>query len=58
MIVRRREDAMLKNLLIRIDDKLHTEIKIYALRKGKNLKEYISELIRRDMEQGKKQKGI
>ncbi|MDR1218160.1 MAG: type II toxin-antitoxin system HicB family antitoxin [Treponema sp.] len=38
-----------KTITMRIDDKLHTDIKIEAARKGVSIKDYIVELVLKDL---------
>lgn len=42
----------MKRLIVELDDDLHAEIKIAAIRKGKTLKQYVTELIRTNSEKG------
>ena len=44
----------IKNIAFRIEDELHTEIKIQATKEGKSIKEYILELVKKDLENKKK----
>lgn len=39
-----------KSIVVRVDDELHQQIKIFAISKGKNLQEYVLDLIKKDME--------
>lgn len=40
----------IKNISFQIDDEFHKEIKIQATKEGKAIKEYIIELIRKDLD--------
>lgn len=44
----------MKNIAFRLDDKLHMDIKIQATKEGKNIKDYILELVKKDLENKKK----
>lgn len=48
------EVSAIKNLGIPVDDRLHMEIKIQATKEGKTIKEYIIELVKKDLESKKK----
>ena len=43
-----------KTITMRIDDKLHTEIKVKATQKGMSIKNYILELVRKDLQSDEK----
>ena len=43
----------IKNIAFLISDELHMEIKIQATKEGKTIKDYIVELIKKDLEQKK-----
>ena len=40
----------MRRLVVEMDDKLHTAIKIAALRKGKSAKELVTELLEKEIE--------
>jgi predicted HicB family RNase H-like nuclease len=40
----------LKNIAFQVDDEFHMKIKIQAAKEGKSIKEYIMEIIRKDLE--------
>ncbi len=42
-----------KNIGFKVDEELYRRIKIHIARKGKTLKEYILELIQKDLENDK-----
>jgi len=44
----------IKNVSFPLDDELHMELKIQATKEGKTIKDYVIELIKRDLE-GKKE---
>ena len=50
------EVMILKNVAFQIDDKFHTDIKIQATKEGKTIKDYIIELIKKDLEEKQKAK--
>jgi len=41
---------MSKAINFKVDDELHTKIKIQATKEGKKIKEYIIELVKKDLE--------
>lgn len=43
----------IKNIAFQISDELHMEIKIQATKEGKTIKDYIVELVKKDLEQKK-----
>ena len=47
------EVIIIKNIAFLVDDELHMELKIQATREGKTIKEYIMELIKKDLEEKK-----
>lgn len=47
------EVIYIKNIAFPIDDKFHTEIKLQATKEGKTIKDYIIELIKKDLEEKK-----
>lgn len=45
----------MKRLVVEVDDELHTAVKIKALMEGKPVKNYIMELMKKDLETKKEQ---
>lgn len=43
------ENVPEKTITMRVDEKLHTEIKIKATQKGNTIKDYILELVKKDL---------
>jgi predicted HicB family RNase H-like nuclease len=52
-VLERRDD--MKRLVVEMEDKLHTAIKIEALKQGVSAKDYIIALIKKDLETKKEQ---
>jgi predicted HicB family RNase H-like nuclease len=42
-----------KNIAFQVDDDLHMDIKLLATKEGKSIKEYILELIKKDLNEKK-----
>lgn len=49
-----KEGIKIKNIAFQIDDEFHKKIKIQATEEGKTIKDYIIELIKKDLEQKNK----
>ena len=47
------EVRSIKNIAFPVEDELHMAIKIQATKKGKTIKDYIIELIKKDLEEKK-----
>ena len=47
------EVIYIKNIAFQIDDEFHLKIKLQATKEGKSIKDYIVELIQKDLEQKK-----
>lgn len=45
----------IKNVSFQIDEEFHKQLKIQATKEGKGIKEYIIELVKKDLEEKKKQ---
>ncbi|WP_329809002.1 plasmid partition protein ParG [Enterocloster citroniae] len=45
----------MKRLLVEMENDLHTELKVAAVKQGKSLKQYITELIENSLETEKEQ---
>lgn len=45
----------MKRLVVEVDDELHTAVKIEALMAGKPVKDYVMELVKKDLETKKEQ---
>lgn len=43
----------MKSVAIKVDDEFHRRMKITATKKGKTIKEYVVELIKRDLQNEK-----
>ena len=43
----------MKNLCIKLEEELHKELKLKAMKKDKNLREYVTELIIKDLKKDK-----
>lgn len=52
---RNRKEENMRNLSILIDEDLHKEVKITAASKGKTVKQYLINLIKKDLETKKEQ---
>lgn len=48
------EVIKIKNIAFLVDDELHKQIKVLCAMEGKSIKEYIIELIEKDLEEKKK----
>jgi hypothetical protein len=48
------EVKTVRNIAFQVDNAFHTEIKIQATKEGKTIKDYIMELIKKDLENKKK----
>ena len=48
------EVIKIKNIGFPVDDELHIKIKIQATKEGKTIRDYLIELINKDLEQKKK----
>ena len=44
----------MKQLIVKIDDELHKQLKYLAIDNDKSIKDYVTELIRKDLEKGTK----
>lgn len=47
------EVVFIKNIAFPVDDKFHMEIKLRATKESKTIKDYIIELIKKDLEENK-----
>lgn len=45
----------MKRLIVEVDDAFHKELKLKALTDGKSMKDYVIELIKRDLQKEKEQ---
>lgn len=45
----------MKRIVVEMEDSLHIEVKVIALRQGKTTKQYVTELIEKDLETKKEQ---
>ncbi len=43
----------MKSIAIKVDDEFHKQMKVVATTKGKSIKEYVMELIEKDVEKEK-----
>jgi len=49
------EVSLIKNISFQINDEFHIELKIQSTKEGKSIKDYIIELIKKDLENKKKE---